>query len=117
MSRREGPPHASQDGLLYSICGRSAVDNAATEFTATDMCLSTLYLHELHHRRITRRSGSSVKSEHSKLVWDRTQTDSTGLMSVTTDAVGYSQPGYSQPGTSSSSVAAERTPLLAPKKS
>ncbi len=48
MSRREGPPNVSQDGLLYSICG-GVVDNAvATEFTATDMCLSTLYLHELY---------------------------------------------------------------------
>lgn len=109
MSRREGPPNASQDGLLYSICGAGVVDNAiATEFTATDMCLSTLYLHELHHRQIKRRTGS-VRSEQTKSWQQPHQTASMGSM-MTTDV------GFSQPSTSGS-VAVERTPLLAPKKS
>lgn len=115
MSRREGPPtrdgpNASEDGVLYSICGGGGiVDSAvATEFTATDMCLSTLYLHELHHRQIKRRTGS-VRSGHGKLWQQPHQTASMGPMTMDV--------GFSQPGTSSSSVAVERTPLLAPKKS
>lgn len=108
LSRREGPPNASQDGLLYSICGAGTVDNTvATEFTATDMCLSTLYLHELHHRQIKRRTGT-FSSEHGKLWQQPHQTASMGSMS--TDV------GFSQPSTSAT-VAVERTPLLAPKKS
>ncbi|XP_037038233.1 autophagy-related protein 9A isoform X2 [Bradysia coprophila] len=109
MSRREGPPQASQDGLLYSICGGGHVDNTvAPEFTATDMCLSTLYLHELHHRQIKRRTGT-VRSEHGQSWQQPHQTASMGMLS--TDIVGFNQPG------TSSSVAVERTPLLAPKKS
>lgn len=108
MSRREGPPNASHEGLLYSICGTGAVDNAvANEFTATDMCLSTLYLHELHHRQIKRRTGN-VRSEHGKSWQQPHQTASMGPMST--------EVGFSQPSTSAS-VAVERTPLLAPKKS
>lgn len=114
MSRREGPPHVSQDGLLYSICGGTThVDNTvATEFTATDMCLSTLYLHELHHRQIRRRNGANP-SQLSKSVWQQPHQTAPmgGVMSATTDGIGFSQPG------TSSSVAVERTPLLAPKKS
>ncbi|KAJ6633195.1 Autophagy-related protein 9A [Pseudolycoriella hygida] len=104
MSRREGPPYGSQDGLLYSICGGASVmDNVlANEFTATDMCLNTLYLHELYHRR-TRRRLEQIQSP-----WQQARhTDST----MTTDDVGFSQPSTSASG------AAERTPLLAPKKS
>lgn len=108
MSKREGPPNASQDGLLYSICGGGIVDNAvATEFTATDMCLSTLYLHELHHRQIKRRTGT-VRLEHGKSWQQPHQTASMGFM---TSDVGFSQPS------TSASMAVERTPLLTPKKS
>lgn len=110
MSRREGPPNASQDGLLYSICGTGVLDQTvATEFTATDMCLSTLYLHELHHRQIKRRTGTgTVRSEQGKSWQQPHQTTSMGSMSPDV--------GFSQPSTSAS-VAVERTPLLAPKKS
>lgn len=101
ISRREGPPHASQDGLLYSI-GGGVPNMDDTEYTATDMCLSTLYLHELHHRQIKRRTGS-VRSVHGKS-WQ--QPHQTSM-----DNVGFSQPG------TSSSVAVERTPLLASNKS
>lgn len=108
MSKREGPPNVSQtDGLLYSICGGIADNAQATEFTATDMCLSTLYLHELHHRQIKRRTGT-VRSEYGKSWQQPHQTASMGSMS--TDV------GFSQPSTSAS-MAVERTPLLAPKKS
>lgn len=110
MSRREGPPNASQDGLLYSICGAGVVDSSmATELTATDMCLSTLYLHELHHRQIKRRTGS-VRLPQGKSWQQPHQTASMGSMS---SDVSFSHP---QPSTSAS-AAAERTPLLAPKKS
>lgn len=108
MSKREGPPNVSQtDGLLYSICGGIADNAQATEFTATDMCLSTLYLHELHHRQIKRRTGT-VRTEYGRSWQQPHQTASMGSMS--TDV------GFSQPSTSAS-MAVERTPLLAPKKS
>lgn len=56
LARREGPVEVSRHGLLYSLC--NIPQNEAVfspEFTAADMCLSTLYLHELHHKQQIRR--------------------------------------------------------------
>lgn len=52
MSRREGPLEMSEDGILGSLNVRPA-DVPPPELAATDMCLSTLYLHELHHRHVS----------------------------------------------------------------
>lgn len=56
MARREGPIEGSQEGLLFSLYGgglNSNTDlNFTPEYTATDMSLSTLYLHELHHNHV-----------------------------------------------------------------
>lgn len=52
MSRREGPLEISQDGILGSLNVRPS-DVPPVELAATDMCLSTLYLHELHHRHVS----------------------------------------------------------------
>lgn len=53
MSRREGPLEMSEDGILGSLNVRPS-DVPPVELAATDMCLSTLYLHELHHRHVRR---------------------------------------------------------------
>lgn len=56
LAKREGPVEVSRHGLLYSLC--NIPQNEAVfspEFTTADMCLSTLYLHELHHKQQVRR--------------------------------------------------------------
>lgn len=52
MSRREGPLEMAEDGILGSLNVRPS-DVPPVELAATDMCLSTLYLHELHHRHVS----------------------------------------------------------------
>lgn len=52
LSRREGPLEISEDGILGSLNVRPS-DVPPVELAATDMCLSTLYLHELHHRHVS----------------------------------------------------------------
>lgn len=104
MNRHEGPPNASIDGLLSSY-GTSGIP--ATEHTITDMSLSTLYLHEFHHRQIRRRMGT-IRANQEKS-WQHPH--QTASMDSTSAGIAFSQPS------TSASVAAERTPLLAPKKS
>uniref|UniRef100_A0A182IPA5 Autophagy-related protein 9 n=1 Tax=Anopheles atroparvus TaxID=41427 RepID=A0A182IPA5_ANOAO len=61
MSRREGPAGGSRNGLLSSLYGdMPAYVPAPHEFTTADMCLSTLYLHELHHNH-RRHQGTSLQ--------------------------------------------------------
>lgn len=54
LSRCEGPPEGSTDGLLHSIAGLPSNDIDPIELTTTDMCLSTLYLHEIHYRHVNK---------------------------------------------------------------
>uniref|UniRef100_A0A182SCU5 Autophagy-related protein 9 n=1 Tax=Anopheles maculatus TaxID=74869 RepID=A0A182SCU5_9DIPT len=59
MSRREGPAEGSRNGLLSSLYAEMPTNVPAPyEFTTADMCLSTLYLHELHHNHLRRNGGS-----------------------------------------------------------
>ena len=54
MNKKEGPMEGSRHGLLYSLCNIPANEQVFTpEFTTADMCLSTLYLHELHHKQVS----------------------------------------------------------------
>jgi len=67
LNRAEGPLVGSDRGLLYSLtqCGPTlgnsmfgpetpvAPEEHTAEFAAADMSLSTLYMHELHHRQVT----------------------------------------------------------------
>ncbi|XP_058062203.1 autophagy-related protein 9A [Anopheles bellator] len=58
MTRREGPAGGSRNGLLSSLYGDVPANvTAPHEFTTADMCLSTLYLHELHHNHLRRQGG------------------------------------------------------------
>jgi autophagy-related protein 9 len=91
LAKREGPVEVSRHGLLYSLC--NIPQNEAVfspEFTTADMCLSTLYLHELHHKQQLRRG---VRLEASQRhLWQR--------------------PHQNQPQAQASQ---ERTPLLSKK--
>lgn len=70
LARREGPVEVSRHGLLYSLCHIPQNETVfSPEFTTADMCLSTLYLHELHHKQQLRRG---VRLEASQRhLWQR----------------------------------------------
>ncbi|XP_021928467.1 autophagy-related protein 9A isoform X2 [Zootermopsis nevadensis] len=113
LSRAEGPIHSSDRGLLYSLqqgLPTNSVGNSMfgtgpdmvpetdpLEFTAADMSLSTLYLHELHHRQVHRRGYQDPGLSRS--VWQRPHQD---------------MPGIRELGDESGDMTrhAERTPLL-----
>ncbi|XP_034935607.1 autophagy-related protein 9A isoform X2 [Chelonus insularis] len=84
MSKAEGPLH-NERGLLYGLqqgisnqsLGASVFGSGQemtpdlsipVEFTAADMSLSTLYLHELHHRQIRRRGYQEMAT---RSIWQR----------------------------------------------
>lgn len=70
LSKREGPVEASRNGLLYSLCNIPQSETVfSPEFTAADMCLSTLYLHELHFKQQIRRGVRLQASQ--KHLWQR----------------------------------------------
>lgn len=118
VSRREGPMTGSHDrGLLHSLYGQmGSQEPSSSEMTTADMCLSTLYLHELYHRQNKRRGIRLQDSQ--RHMWQRphqqtppshtaANESSVNLpMSSTTSLT-------SVPGGGS---AVERTPLLNPKK-
>lgn len=53
MSRREGAVDMASDGILASLNVLPSDCPPGHSATATDMCLSTLYLHDLHHRHVS----------------------------------------------------------------
>ncbi|XP_055912674.1 autophagy-related protein 9A [Eupeodes corollae] len=56
VRRSEGRPEGPADSLLYSIYGLdSHLGFNPADLTTADMCLSTLYLHEVHRRRMKSR--------------------------------------------------------------
>lgn len=133
MSRREGPAGGSRNGLLSSLYGEIPTNVPAPhEFTTADMCLSTLYLHELHHNHLRRQGGSLRLDMGSPPPSASMHRPSTGgrpfrpfgtvaqpslvshpLRTIAPGIIGDS----AGPSSSSASVAAERTPLLGGKKS
>ncbi|KFB41774.1 AGAP001762-PA-like protein [Anopheles sinensis] len=147
MSRREGPASGSRNGLLSSLYGdMPAYVQAPHEFTTADMCLSTLYLHELHHNHL-RRQGASLQLDMGAAPPSAFHRPSGGggtagrflgvgnirpfgsvvqpslvshpLRTIAPGIIGSGGGGTAGPSSSSSSstAAAERTPLLGGKKS
>lgn len=123
LSRREGPPDGSQEGLLHSVFHADTIESQhPTELTAADMCLSTLYLHELHHRQIRRRGGP-LDQRCRQQQWPRPPTTqhqpTAGLISggQQSFAAGSATAAGGSSSTSVSSSAVENTPLLGAKKS
>lgn len=132
-TRREGPGNASHEhSLIQSLYGPSGVGGAGgaglgdigsgigvhepmpTDLTTADMCLSTLYLHELFHRQNRRRSGS--RSTHQQPAshgpasqWQLPHREAAGAGSAV-----HPRPtgAFSDQGR----PAAEKTPLLNPKR-
>lgn len=113
MSRREGPAEGSRNGLLSSLYGGGeAPTTTPHEVTTADMCLSTLYLHELHHNHMRRRGGSLRTELSQRQQWQRPhqqQQQSPSVLIV--GGIGAAS------SSSNSGPAAERTPLLGSKKS
>lgn len=96
LNRLEGPMDVSRNGLIYSLCNIPQSETLfSPEFTQADMCLSTLYLHELHHKQQTRR-GVRLEASQRQL-WQTPH---------------HNQP---QPQPTASSFSQERTPLLTKK--
>ncbi|XP_055715045.1 autophagy-related protein 9A [Phlebotomus papatasi] len=54
VSRREGPAELEPNGILYSLNCFPNSEVQPPELTVADMSLSTLFLHELHHRHVSR---------------------------------------------------------------
>lgn len=104
-SHREGPMSSSHDrSLFHSLYGQTGgYEPISSDLTTADMCLSTLYLHELFHRQNRRRSGSAVRSHliQQQQQWQLPHRD------------GSSQQSQQR---SDTRPAAEKTPLLYPKK-
>ncbi|KAG5682488.1 hypothetical protein PVAND_011839 [Polypedilum vanderplanki] len=69
LSKKEGPIEVSKRGLLYSLCNipQNEVAMFTPELTTADMCLSTLYLHELHHKQHLRRGARLEESQ--RFLW------------------------------------------------
>lgn len=114
-SHREGPMHSSHDrSLFHSLYGQTTGNEpVSSDLTSADMCLSTLYLHELFHRQNRRRSGSirisiagsSSQQQQQQHLWQLPHRDGSQ----------QSQTQSTQPFPDGRS-AAEKTPLLYPKK-
>lgn len=115
QSHREGPALASHDrSLFHSLYGQTGgYEPLSSDLTTADMCLSTLYLHELFHRQSQRRSGANVRMQsgnnQQQNVWQLPHQSGPG---TGPGAAGQSTRSIA-PETRS---AAEKTPLLHPKK-
>lgn len=113
ISHREGPIDIPHDrGLLHSLYDQAGgYEPMTSELTTADMCLSTLYLHELYHRQNRRRGVRSQSSQQHLWQLPHQQPSSH-----------ETQQSFTPPATTSArvqsttDVAAEKTPLLYPKK-
>lgn len=116
MSKREGPPEGSRNGLLTSLYGENSASQPSHELTTADMCLSTLYLHELHHNHMRRRGGSLRTEAAQRQLWQRPhQQQSPSVVFPATSGSGSASATAAT--ASSSTSAAERTPLLGHRNS
>lgn len=113
-SHREGPMTSSHDrSLFHSLYGQAGgYEPMNSDLTTADMCLSTLYLHELFHRQNRRRSGTSGRAAttNQQHLWQLPHRDGTHTPSQShTRSTISPYPENVRP-------AAEKTPLLNPKK-
>lgn len=125
IRHREGPMNVSHDqSLFHSLYGQTGgYEPLTNELTTADMCLSTLYLHELYHRQ-NRRRGVHLQSSQQHL-WQLPHQQPTNL-NLSQSSVGGGNgsgtgvdatfPLINVPSSTSSSstqqTAAEKTPLL-----
>ncbi|CAG9805732.1 unnamed protein product [Chironomus riparius] len=71
LAKKEGPIEMSKHGLLYSLCNipQNETQMFSPELTTADMCLSTLYLHEVHHKQQQRRGARLEESQ--RFLWQK----------------------------------------------
>lgn len=121
VRHHEGPMNASHEkSLFHSLYGQTgAYEPMTSELITADMCLSTLYLHELYHRQNRRRGIRSQASQqhiwqtpHQQPHSDAGPSSLTVIPSSQTTAQAQAQ----SPAISRQEAAAEKTPLLYPKK-
>lgn len=53
VSRGEGPLELAESGILAALNIQPNDTATPSELVTTDMCLSALYLHDLHHRHVS----------------------------------------------------------------
>lgn len=113
ISHREGPIDVSHDrGLLHSLYDQAGgYEPLSSDLLTADMCLSTLYLHELYHRQNRRRGVRSQSSQHHVWQLPHQQPPSHEIQSSFTPAALTTNTGTQQ-----STPPAEKTPLLFPKR-
>lgn len=70
LAKKEGPIEVSKHGLLYSLCNIPQNEIFTPELTTIDMCMSTLYLHEVHHKQQLRRGAKLEESQ--RYLWQPT---------------------------------------------
>lgn len=108
-SHHEGPMNASNDrSLFHSLYGQTGgYEPVTSDLTTADMCLSTLYLHELFHRQNRRRSGSAARAVpmNQQHIWQLPHRDGSQSHARSTTS----------PYPETVRPAAEKTPLLHPK--
>ncbi|XP_034239264.1 autophagy-related protein 9A [Thrips palmi] len=123
LSRAEGPFQLSLHRVVPPAVslGRSvfgsgvgsgfASEAAEGEHIATDMSLSTLLLHEVHHGHLRRRGGYQERESASRALWQRPHHEMAGICEE------GPAPGSSGavPGQTGGDRPAERTPLLTSK--
>lgn len=121
MRRREGPAEGSRNGLLSSLYGEGvSPQQPSHEFTTADMCISTLYLHELHHNYMRRRGGSLRSEPSQRQQWQQPHQQQSPLVVFPGGPSGSGSTAAaaaSSTAGATSTSAAERTPLLGSKKS
>lgn len=110
-SHHEGPMNSAHErSLFHSLYGQTGgYEPAASDLTQADMCLSTLYLHELFHRQNRRRSGR-VQSINQQNIWQLPHRDGSHTQSQSHAR------STTSPYPDNVRPAAEKTPLLHPKK-
>lgn len=121
VRHHEGPMNASHEkSLFHSLYGQTGTYEPMTsELITADMCLSTLYLHELYHRQNRRRGIRSQSSQQHIWQTPHQQPHSdAGPSSVTVmpSSQSTTQAQTQSPAISRQEAAAEKTPLLYPKK-
>ncbi|XP_055380393.1 autophagy-related protein 9A [Condylostylus longicornis] len=105
VTHNEGSADGSKEGLLYSLYTFHPELSIRTDLTTADMCLSTLYLHELHHRQMQRKC--ERLAQHQSALWQKSQivSKSNIINEKTRDSP------------NSAAAQTEKTPLLLMKKS
>ncbi|KAJ1528582.1 hypothetical protein ONE63_006985 [Megalurothrips usitatus] len=124
LSRAEGPFQLSLHkgippvvSLGASVFGSGVgsgfgTEPAEGELTATDMSLSTLFLHEVHHKYLRRRGYQEHRENTSRALWQKPHHEMAGICE---ESPTPGSSGTAVPSQTLGDRPAERTPLLTSK--